>query len=134
MEQQSPGSFRAAVVSDDKSSLVQNKIIIPDHKIYFTSFNTATEAHYLCGFLNSLPVRIWLGGFLLGKQIGTSIFEYMNVPQFNPDNDVSRLIAAISESAHADRDETRNISFLENEKEEELAEYVRIVCASSQDA
>jgi len=131
MEQQSPELFRASVVSDDKNSLVRNKIIVPDHKLYFTPFETAAEAHYLCGFLNSLPVRTWLGGFLLGKQIGTSIFKHMNVPQFDPDNNVSRLISSISESAHADRDGTRNINFLAHEKEEELAEYVRILCPLS---
>ena len=125
MEQQAPNSFRASVVSEDENSLVPNKIVVPDHKLYFTSFDTATEAHYLCGFLNSLPARIWLRGFLLGKQIGTVIFEHMNVPKFNPDNDVSRQIAAISESAHADRNGMKNKTFLEHEKEEELAECVR---------
>jgi hypothetical protein len=128
MEQQEPGSFRASVVSDNKNSLVPNKCIVPDHKLYFTSLDTVSKAHYLCGFLNSQPVRIWLGGFLLGKQIGTTIFEHMNVPRFDPDNDASLRIASISESAHADRDRTKNKLFLDDEKEEELSELVRNVC------
>ena len=45
MEQQEPGSFRAAVVSNDKESLVPNTLIIPDHKLYFTPFKTVAEAY-----------------------------------------------------------------------------------------
>ena len=50
MEQQEPGSFRAAVVSEEENSPIPNKLIIPDHKLYFTELTTETEAHYLCGF------------------------------------------------------------------------------------
>ena len=102
--------------------------MIPDHKLYFAEFDSATEANYVCGFLNSLPVRTWLGGFLLGKQIGTTIFEYMNVPAFEPNNDTFNSIADISELAHANRSGARNKSFLDERTEENLADYVRSVC------
>ena len=128
MEQQAPGAFRASVVHRDENSLVPNKLVVPDHKLYFTSFDTAIEAHYLCGFLNSLPVRTWLGGFLLGKQIGTTIFEHMNVPKFDTENDASLHIAAVSEFMHNKRRGTKNKDFLEHGMEKELAEYVRKVC------
>ena len=83
MEQQDPKSFRASVVSQHKDSILPNKLIVPDHKLYFSALDSVDEAHYLCGFLNSLSVRTWLGGFLLGKQIGTTIFEYMKAPKFD---------------------------------------------------
>lgn len=125
MEQQDPGSFRAGVVSHDNHSVVPNQLIIPDHKLYLAALDSATEAHYLCGFLNSLPVRTWLGGFLLGKQIGTSIFEHMKVPLFKPDDDTCNAIATISKRAHANRNGTKNKAFLNPEVEEALAECVR---------
>lgn len=128
MEQQDPGSFRAAVVSHDSDSVVPNQLIVPDHKLYFAALDSAAEARYLCGFLNSLPVRIWLGGFLLGKQIGTTIFEHMKVPLFKPDDDTCNAIASISERAHANRSGTKNKAFLDQEIEEVLTEYVREVC------
>jgi hypothetical protein len=83
MEQQDPTAFRAAVVSTDPSAVLPNALIVPDHKLYFASFTSEKEAHYVCGFLNSMPVRTWLGGFLLGKQIGTTVFEFMNVPLYD---------------------------------------------------
>ena len=125
MEQQNPKSFRASVISDIKNSLLPNKILVPDHKLYFTSFETIDEAHYLCGFLNSSPVRTWLGGFLLNKQIGTTIFEYMNVPKFDPNNEDCRRIAAISDMAHVERLTTRSTNFLEPCVEKELDKCIR---------
>ena len=129
MEQQAPGAFRASVVHENENCLLPNKLVVPDHKLYFTSFDTAIEAHYLCGFLNSAPVRTWLGGFLLGKQIGTTIFEHMKVPCFDPHNYASKRIAAISESTHKQRRGTKNKNFLEHGQEKDLADCVRKVCA-----
>ncbi len=40
-----------------------NRVIVPDHKLYLASVGSLEEAHYLCAFLNSRSVRVWLGGF-----------------------------------------------------------------------
>ena len=128
MEQQDPAKFRAAVISRNNNSLVPNQLYIPDHKLYLAAFESAAEANYVCGFLNSLPVRTWLGGFLHGKQIGTTIFEHMNVPAFEPDSKTFDAIAAISRNAHENRNGTKIKSDLDEGTEESLAEYVRSVC------
>lgn len=128
MEQQSPKAFRAAVVSNLNDSLVPNQLVVPDHKLYFAALKSAKEAHYLCGFLNALPVRTWLGGFLLGKQIGTTIFEHMKVPQFDPANETCAAIAKISKNTHSNREGSKNKAFLERKIETELSEYVKKVC------
>jgi len=128
MEQQDPKSFRAAVVSQYEDSIIPNKLVVPDHKLYFAALDSEDEAHYLCGFLNSLSVRTWLGGFLLGKQIGTTIFEYMKVPQFDPQNHICSKIAAISKSAHSHRNETKNKKYLESKIEKDLVKLVGMVC------
>jgi len=128
MEQQDPNKFRATVVSDDKNSVLPNSLIVPDHKLYFASFESEEEAQYVCGFLNSAPVRTWLGGFLLGKQIGTTIFEYMKVPNYDG-NRYPKAIAGISHKAHLQRIGTQNKDFLSEAVENELAEYVYYTCA-----
>ena len=127
MEQQNPDSFRAAVVSENEDSLVPNNLIIPDHKLYFTALEIEDEAHYVCGFLNSLPVRTWLGGFLLGKQIGTSIFENMNVPRFDPSNENCRRIATLSREAHQKRKQhgTKTNIYLEDNLERSLEKHIK---------
>lgn len=59
MEQQQPKAFRASVISEHNNSLIPNKLIIPDHKLYYASLETEEEAHFLCGFLNSEPVCVF---------------------------------------------------------------------------
>lgn len=59
MEQQDPTSFRCAVISDILDSLLPNKRAVPDDKLYLANFPTKEEAHFVCAYLNSLPVRTW---------------------------------------------------------------------------
>jgi hypothetical protein len=128
MEQQEPSTFRAAVVSQVRMSPLPNRVIVPDHKLYFAAFDSLDEAHYVCGFLNSRPVRTWLGGFLLGKQIGTTVFEFMEVPTFDAADRDCQAIANISRIAHDERAGTRITSFLEGGLEDLLAEHVKAWC------
>jgi hypothetical protein len=131
MEQQNPASFRAAVVSSTANPVLPNAVFVPDHKIYFAAMDSFNEAHYLCGFLNSRPVRTWLGGFLARKQIGTTVFEYMKVPRFDPNNDHCLSISAISKVAHKERKGSTNKRYLDADTEEVLSEHVRALCKNS---
>lgn len=128
MEQQDPSSFRAAVVSSSADALLPNTLIVPDHKLYFTATDSLDEAHYLCGFLNSSPARTWLGGFLLGKQIGTTVFEYMKVPVFAPESGHCLSIARVSRKAHTTRQGSSTRAYLSDKAESALCEHVRSAC------
>jgi hypothetical protein len=128
LEQQDPGAFRASVVSAQPQSQVPNKVIVPDHKLYFADFPEPSQAHYVCGFLNSRPARAWLGGFLHGKQIGTTVFEFMNVPRFDAANADCLAIAEISTEIHRQRRGTRSKSLLSSELEERISRHVQAVC------
>lgn len=122
-EQQNPTRFRAAVIgSVDDTAIIPNRIIVPDHKLYFAGFNNMEEAHFLCAFINSPSARKWLGGFLLGKQIGTTIFEFMKVPRFEPGNAQHQRLAEISIQAHEKRENQKNKELLHHDKEKELEE------------
>ena len=129
MEQQDPKAFRAAVLSSDPNAHLPNALLVPDHKLYFASFASENEAHYVCGFLNASPVRTWLGGFMLGKQIGTTVFEYMNVPQYDEKNSYCQAIARISCEAHRQRLDTRDKTFLDESKETKLQQTVHELCS-----
>ena len=129
MEQQKPALFRAAVVSDEEGAEGLNVAHIPDHKLYFASLETAMEAHYLCGVLNSGPVRNWLGGFLLGKQIGTAVLEYTRIPEYDPQDRTHREIATISAEAHEERVGSWSTDTLAPDVEGALARRVEEVCS-----
>jgi len=125
MEQQNPKKFRAAVISSKENSIIPNKLLIPDHKLYFLSLYDENEAHYICAFLNSRPVRTWLGGFLLGKQIGTTIFEFMKVPKYDPQNEYCVKLAEISKKEHFIRKGTINKEGLSPIEEENLENLIK---------
>jgi N-6 DNA Methylase len=127
MEQQEPKSFRCAVISDFSDSLLPNKRAIPDHKLYLADFASKEEAHFVCAYLNSRVVRTWLGGFLHGKQIGTSIFEYMKTPTYNSEDKDHQRLSEISVEAHRERKKTRDSALLTTALENELADIVRRV-------
>ena len=123
-EQQDPYKFRAAVISEFGDSLIPNLLIVPDHKLYLIPVSTEDEGHYICGFLNSYPVRDWLGGFLISRQIGTAVFEYMGVPKYNPEIGLHKSVADISKKAHQRRLGLKSKEPLIESEEEELARLV----------
>ncbi len=125
LEQQNPQLFRASVISSPNSCFADKRVIVPDHKLYFAALNSAKEAHYLCGVLNSRPVRTWLGGFLLGRQIGTAVFEYTKVPQYEKTRPECQQIAAISRQEHKRRGTSVDKAFAHEETEKLLDELVR---------
>jgi hypothetical protein len=131
MEQQNPERFRASVIGSTTNGVLPNRVIVPDHKLYFVGLSSEQEAHYLCAFLNSRPVRTWLGGFLLDKQIGTSIFEFMKVPLFNDSNSSHMRIAEISRIAHSERVGSITTDELSEDLEVELAECVKSICSEA---
>jgi hypothetical protein len=106
-------------------SLLPNKVVVPDHKLYYAVANSIDEAHYLCAFLNSNPTRTWLGGFLIGKQIGTSIFEFTHIPNFDMQNNDHLELASISRMAHEKRDGSRDTAFLSDKQEHDIQMLVR---------
>jgi hypothetical protein len=128
MEQQDPKKIRAAVISSKENVITPKNILIPDHKLYFASLDNEVEAHYLCGFLNSRPVRTWLGGFLLGKQIGTTVFEFMKVPKFMLDNKLFLKIAEISKEQHVIRKNSNEKKTMNQAEEERLEKLVEKIC------
>jgi len=127
MEQQDPASFRCSVVTDETHSMLPNKRIIPDHKLYFIDVKNKSEAHYVAAVLNSHPVRTWLGGFLHGKQIATTIFEFMRVPSFDSQNPNHIRLSEISLKAHKARGRAFSTAFLSLEEEAELSTLVRSI-------
>ena len=129
MEQQEPSTFRASVISKDGASVLPNRLLIPDHKLYFASLDNVQEAHYVCGFLNAPCVRTWLGGFLQGKQIGKTIFEHMHVPRWDSGDHDARRIAEMSIAEHRRRRGAKDTTGLGDDDATKLDNAVKVVSA-----
>ncbi|PYK29159.1 MAG: hypothetical protein DME59_00265 [Verrucomicrobia bacterium] len=100
---------------------------LPDHKLYMLSLDDENEAHYVCAVLNSRQVRRILGGFLVGKQIGTTIFRYTGIKSYDATDRRHRELATISRRAHRSPANTRNSDDLVAEEQSRLDELVLAV-------
>lgn len=64
----------------------ENKIVIPDHKVYFVPTQSEDEAAYLTAFLNSHMVADAINAYSSALSLGTSVTDYLNIPQFDEGN------------------------------------------------
>lgn len=122
-ELQNPNNFRAAAVTT-KTGVLPNNVVVPDHKLYYVSVDSEIEAHYVASILNSRPVRQLFGGVLLSKNIGVSIFEYLNVPPYDNNNNLHRMIAQIGKKAATARGLSLKKGLLSSDLESKLEELV----------
>jgi len=88
-------SFSCAVLS-----LIDNKIAIPNEKLMLIPFENLYEAYYVSGILNSVIVRTIISSYVIETEISTHITEVIKIPKFDPNNNLHKKIAELSERAH----------------------------------
>jgi len=86
--------IEAVVIEDQRSK------IVPDHKLVFVSFDEADPAYFLCGLLNCSPLSLFVRSYSLQSSISGHIFEFANIPRFNPKDVAHREIAQLSRKCH----------------------------------
>jgi hypothetical protein len=95
--------FTAAVVPP------ASRPVLPDHKLMLVAVDTDDEAHYLCGMLNSSPMRLAVAAYAVSIQMNPHILENVRVPRFDPrasgHREIARQARAASESARDKRPE-----------------------------
>ena len=85
----------AAVVG---SSLKQ--AIVPDCKLMLVPVESATEAYFVAGVLNSAVSRFTVVSFMIGTQISTHVLDKVRVSKYDANNPTHRQLAAVSQQAH----------------------------------
>jgi hypothetical protein len=89
------GGLTCAVAGSHKG-----KPIIPDHKLILVPFEDETEAHFLCGLLNSSPARLFVDSYVITTQFSPHLFENLAIPDFDSHNKIHRRLAVLSKEAH----------------------------------
>ena len=92
-------TFFAAYVGSVNDPVLGSKVIVPDHKLYFIPVETENHAAFLTGFLNSTYVAkaVMAYGSLLS--LGSSVAEYLKIPEFNDLDNVHIAISNIAKNA-----------------------------------
>ncbi len=88
--------FTAAVVGP-----LGERTVVPDHKLMMVAVDSEQEAHYLCGALNSAPVRAAVAAYTIETQITAHVLDHICLPPFRPDDSIHRQLASASRVAHA---------------------------------
>ena len=73
---------------------------VPDHKLVIVGFDEQPAAYYLCGVLNSSPIRLLVRAYASYTSISAHITEYVNIPLFDKSNERHQEIAKISRECH----------------------------------
>jgi hypothetical protein len=76
-----------------------NRVILPDHKVFFLGLDSREEAHYICALLNSEIVSQFVNSFTIKIQVGT-LFKHLRLPVFDTHNAKHQALARLSILAH----------------------------------
>ena len=98
--------FCAAVVSTASVPGANERVVVPDHKLFFVDFATAEPAYFLCGMLNTAKVRQFIESHVIKTQIG-NVFKHLSVPRFDVQNPQHRELATLVRQAHTEHDRSK---------------------------
>jgi len=88
-------SLNAAVITE-----IDNKPIIPDHKLMLINCKNEKEAFYLCGMLNSKPAHFVAISYAIEIQFDPHILQHICIPIFDSNNKLHISLSSHSEKAH----------------------------------
>lgn len=112
-------TFAAAYIGSASIEHAGEKIVVPDHKLYFIPVESEAEAAYLTGFLNAPTITKAVAAYAAQLSLGASVAEYLNIPKFD---EADERMAAIGSIA---RDLTNKAGNVQPSDQEQLDLLVR---------
>ena len=104
--------FQCAVVGPQEAS---HKAVVPDHTLLFLTSESEHEAHFLCGLLNSIPVRVALYGASVGVQtqryFPTDVSR-VKIPEFKAQDIGHQAIVRLSRDCHKEAATSHDVQTL----------------------
>ncbi len=96
--------FAAAYIGAHKIAGLGEKLVIPDHKLYFVPVDSEDEAAYLTGLLNAPIIAHAINAYAAQLSLGVSVVEYLNIPPFDRILPAHRRMAELAQHVtHARR-------------------------------
>jgi hypothetical protein len=94
------GRFSAAYIGTHHDRVLGEKLVIPDHKLYFVPVGEVAEAAYLTGLLNAPIISRAVSAYAAQLSLGASVVEYLDLPLFHAENpnhaEISQLAQEIT--------------------------------------
>ncbi len=95
-QEMSGGRFAAAYIGSYAHPILGEKVIVPDHKVYFVPLWSEDEAAFLTGFLNAPLVSSAVAAYAAALSLGVSVVEYLMIPQYHPRNAQHKQLAKLA--------------------------------------
>jgi len=89
-------TFAAAYIGSSAIENAEEKIVVPDHKLYFIPVESELEAAYLTGFLNAPIIAKAVSAYAAQLSLGASVAEYLSIPKFDEANEQMAAIGTIA--------------------------------------
>lgn len=102
--------FVCAVISNVDDEFLGNKMILPNEKIMYVSFEDEDEAYYLCGILSSTLVANCVKSYMNPTSISVHVLNKLNIPTFDRNNYDHITIARECKNGHGQKDISEYIS------------------------
>jgi len=117
--------FTTAVVGP-----LNERAVMPDHKLMLVACPSEEEALYMCALLNSSPAELTIWAYAISIQQNTHITRNVRIPQFNESNPNHGQLAQLAKRAHelapaayaGDEGAQRELQQVETEIDEAAAE------------
>lgn len=101
--------FICAVISNVDDEFLGNKMILPNEKIMYVSFDDEDEAYYLCGILSSTLVANCVKSYMNPTSISAHVLDKLYIPTFDKNNNDHVAIARECKEGHGKNDITAYI-------------------------
>jgi hypothetical protein len=88
----------AAAVSSAELPNKDKRLVIPDHKLFIIPCESAQEADFISGFMNSDAANFIVASYAVATGVSTHILERIPIPRFDPKDELHKKIASKSAS------------------------------------
>lgn len=96
--------FVCAVISTVDDEFLGEKMLLPNEKIMYVSFDSETEAYYLCGILSSTYIAECVKSYMNPTSISAHVLNKLNIPKFDSSIQDHLNIARLCKEGHGKKD------------------------------
>lgn len=100
---QAASDIVAAVMNGTQVDGLGQKLAMPNQTAHFVPLWSEGAAHYVCGLLNSSPVRYLYEAFDY-KHPGTFFIRALNIPEYDSSNEIHTTISSIAKDLSENQD------------------------------
>jgi hypothetical protein len=93
--------FCAAYIGPVNDSVLGERVVVPDHKLYFVPVDSEDEAAYLTGILNAPVIASAIAAYAAQLSLGVSVIENLKIPEFDSSDQSHLALARIAKAVTA---------------------------------